>query len=91
MQAAIDKCSAAGGGTVLVPSGKFLTGTLFHQEQRRSASEPYGPRYSAAPKRPTIRADVARCGFLNAPYIDRCLIYAGEVENIAITGGSGRN
>ena len=29
IQAAIDTCSAKGGGTVLVPPGKYLTGTLF--------------------------------------------------------------
>ncbi len=29
LQAAIDACSARGGGTVLVPAGRYLTGTLF--------------------------------------------------------------
>ena len=29
LQAAIDKCSASGGGTVLVAGGNFVTGTLY--------------------------------------------------------------
>jgi len=29
IQAAIDKCSAAGGGTVKIPAGTFLSGTIF--------------------------------------------------------------
>ena len=29
LQAAIDKCSAAGGGTVLVTGGKFVAGTFY--------------------------------------------------------------
>jgi polygalacturonase len=29
LQAAIDRCHAAGGGTVLVPAGRYLTGTLY--------------------------------------------------------------
>ena len=28
IQAAIDRCTAAGGGTVVVPAGRFLSGTL---------------------------------------------------------------
>ena len=29
IQAAVDACSAAGGGTVVVPPGEYLTGTVF--------------------------------------------------------------
>ena len=29
IQAALDKCGQAGGGTVIVPPGKFLTGSLW--------------------------------------------------------------
>src|SRR6266496_5372693 len=29
LQAAIDKCNAAGGGTVLVAGGRYVTGTLY--------------------------------------------------------------
>ena len=29
IQAAVDACTAAGGGTVIVPSGVYVTGTIF--------------------------------------------------------------
>ncbi|HWB85326.1 MAG TPA: glycoside hydrolase family 28 protein [Bryobacteraceae bacterium] len=32
IQAAIDRCSAAGGGTIVIPKGTFLTGALFFQK-----------------------------------------------------------
>lgn len=85
IQAAIDACAADGGGTALAPSGRFLTGTLFlksnvtlHLETAATILGSADPRHYAS--------DIQRCGFVNESSIDKCLIYAEDVENIAITG-----
>ena len=38
-RAAIDACSAAGGGRVVVPAGRFLTGPIHLEEQRQPARD----------------------------------------------------
>lgn len=42
IQASIDRCSAEGGGTVVVPEGTFLTGALFLKERVRLEIEARG-------------------------------------------------
>lgn len=85
IQAAIDKCSATGGGTVLVPSGTFLTGTLFMKSNVDLHLSPTATILGST-KLSDYRTGIAGVGLLSHAYIDKCLIYAGEVENIAITG-----
>jgi polygalacturonase len=36
IQAAIDACAARGGGTVLVPAGGYVTGSLFLRSQNHA-------------------------------------------------------
>lgn len=85
IQSAIDACTAAGGGTVVVPSGTFLTGTLMMKSNvtldLAATAILLGSTNTA-----DYSAAVARCGFVTAPEIDTCLIYAGNAENVTITG-----
>ena len=76
IQAAIDACHAAGGGTVLVPGGKtFLTGTITLQSGVNLHLE-HGARLISA----TEPAD-----FPNDDL--RCMIEARGARDIALTGG----
>ncbi len=86
MQAAIDKCSASGGGTVLVTGGKFVTGTFYLKsdvtlrvDDRRGNSGQHQHCRLRHGHRPH---DVC-----NEPYMNRCLIFARDAKNISIEGG----
>lgn len=71
IQKAIDKCSFAGGGKVIIPTGRFLTGTLF----LRSNVNLY------------LENGAVLLGSTNIEdYKPDILIQAQDVENISITG-----
>jgi polygalacturonase len=85
IQAAIDTAAAAGGGTVVVPSGTWRTGTLvlksfvtLHLEPGSTLSGSTDladyPEYI-----PSLRSYVDR-------QVSRSLIYSEDAEHIAITG-----
>ncbi|MHB1457189.1 MAG: glycoside hydrolase family 28 protein [Armatimonadota bacterium] len=85
IQTAIDACTVAGGGVVFVPAGVFLTGTIvlkdnvtLHLANTATILGSTDPGDYAT--------GIARCGFEMEYLIDKCLIYAEEAENIAITG-----
>lgn len=85
IQAAIDACTADQGGTVLVPAGTFLTGTLFLKSNvtlHLAARALILGSTSLA----DYATNIARCGFVNETSIDKCLIYAENAENVGITG-----
>ncbi len=76
IQKAVDACHAAGGGTVLVPSGKvFLSGTVVLKSHVNFKVD-HGARLLGSP-------DLA--DFPNADL--RCLIEARGANDIALTGG----
>ncbi len=71
IQKAVDKCSADGGGEVLVPNGTFLTGTIrLKNNVTMHLSE---------------TAVLKGAGDMNA-YTDRAMIYAYQQDNVSITG-----
>jgi len=85
IQAAIDQCAAAGGGTVLVPAGKYLVGTLrlkshVHLHVVSNAAILGSPDLSH------YATDVEPCGFVTAAHINKCLLYAADAEDVALTG-----
>ena len=95
IQAAIDACTEGGGGTAFVPPGKFLTGTLFLKSNVRLHLAATAV-ILGSPNLDHYATDVERCGFVNVPYIDKCLLYAENAENIALSGrgtidGQGRS
>jgi hypothetical protein len=71
LQAAIDACAAAGGGTVYVPPGQYTTGTLHLHSHVRFHVEAGATVYSS--KDP-------------AAFDKRALFYAEDVDNIALEG-----
>lgn len=85
IQAAIDQCTAAGGGTVLVPAGRYLVGTLrlkshVHLHVVSTAAILGSPDLSH------YATDVEPCGFVSAAHINKCLLYAADAEDISLTG-----
>ncbi len=85
LQKAIDDRFARGGGTVVVPPGRFLTGTLVLKSRVRLWLEPGAvllgsTRLSDFPeKRPAFRS-------FTDTYTDKSLIYAEDADNISIAG-----
>lgn len=87
-QAAIDECSAAGGGTVLVRGGTFVTGTVIIKDNVNLQIAADGVLLASAnladlPERPDVQHVKAemlpRCR-------NACIIFAEECKNISITG-----
>ena len=87
LQSAIDACAKRGGGTVRIPAGRFLSGTLFvksgvHLQLDAGAVLLGSPRLDDYPVMPG--------GFRGYTdiYTDKSLLYAENAENIGI-GGAG--
>lgn len=88
IQNAIDACAAAGGGTVLVPSGLFISGTLYLKSNVELHLE-MGAELRASTRREDYNAlDVypENWGADAEGWDGRHFIIAYEVENVAITG-----
>lgn len=84
-QAAIDACHAAGGGTVFVPAGRYVMGTLQLRSRVTLHLENGATIFGSG--RIEDYPPVAG-GFTDAvgQQRNRCLIYAMEAESVAITG-----
>jgi hypothetical protein len=85
VQSAIDKCSAAGGGTVLAANGHFVVGTIYLKSDvtlriERDAS------ILGSTNIADYGTDTDRTMY-NEPYMNRCLIFARDAKNISIEGG----
>jgi hypothetical protein len=85
LQAAIDKCSGAGGGTVLVTAGKYVTGT-FYLKSDVTLQVDAGAVILGSTNIGDYTTDTDRTMY-NEPYMDRCLVFARDAKNIAIEGG----
>ena len=85
IQSAIDHCSASGGGTVPVTGGQFLTGTL-HLKSNVCLRIDAGAALLASAHISDFTADTDRTMYRGEPYMDRCLIFAKDVDNISIEG-----
>lgn len=86
IQQAIDTCHAQEGGTVLVPAGRYLIGTLFlkshvHLELTSTAV------LLGTSDLNCYASHIEPCGFVNAAHINKCLIYAEDAEGISLSGG----
>ncbi|MBC8039921.1 MAG: glycoside hydrolase family 28 protein [Opitutaceae bacterium] len=85
LQAALDACATAGGGTVTVPAGTFVTGTLRLRDHVTLHLE-----NGAVLKGSANLADYPEVigGFTDAvgQARNRCLIYAQDAVGVAITG-----
>ncbi|HUI09019.1 MAG TPA: glycosyl hydrolase family 28 protein [Bacteroidota bacterium] len=75
LQRAIDGCAAAGGGTVEIPPGDFVTGTLFLRSNIRLVIDAGGV-LRGSPRVRDYEASGRRLG----------LLYAGDAENVTVSG-----
>ena len=85
IQTAIDKCSESGGGTVYLPPGTFLSGTIYFKSGvtlRLAAGCTLLGSKNLKDYPPTIQAFRS----YTDNYTDKSLIYGENVERIAITG-----
>ena len=84
IQSAIDKCSAAGGGTVLVTNGNFVVGTIYLKSDVALRVET-GATILGSTNIADYTTDTDRTMY-NEPYMNRCLIFARNAKNITIEG-----
>ncbi len=85
IQSAIDACSQAGGGTVALSHGTFLTGTLYLRDQVTLHVD-VSAVLLASPDIDDYAQDTHHQRYRNEAALDRCLIYAEDVHDIALVG-----
>lgn len=88
LQQAIDDCHTAGGGTVVVPPGVYLTGTLHLQSHVTLHLSP-GATLRGSPRREDYNPDEVfpeNEAFRSESVTGAHLIIAYQAENVAITG-----
>jgi parallel beta-helix repeat protein len=87
LQAAVDWCAAQGGGTIVVPAGTYLIGTVC---LRSNLTLYLAPDATLLGSRDLCDYSTdTQSGFLfnsRVPLWDKCLIYAQGARNVAITG-----
>lgn len=81
IQSAIDQLYIEGGGTVVIPTGKFLTGTLYLKDNVELNLEPGAILYGS-----TNPTDYPENELKVKPGTGKALIYANGQKNISITG-----
>jgi len=85
IQKAIDACSQSGGGTVYLPAGTFLSGTIYFKSGvtlRLAAGSTLLGSKDLKDYPPTVQAFRS----YTDNYTDKSLIYGENLERIAITG-----
>ncbi len=85
IQAAIDKCSAAGGGTVYLPPGAFLSGTIY-MKGSVTLHVDSGCTLLGSTNLKDYPPTVPAFRSYTDNYTDKSLIYGEKLERIAITG-----
>lgn len=85
IQAAIDNAAAKGGGTVYVPPGRFVTGTIFFKSHIRLYLESGAVLLGS---RDINDYPLTMCRFPSGSdrYVARAMIWGEDLENIAIAG-----
>ena len=86
IQKAIDACSKSGGGTVYLPPGTFLSGTIYMKTGVTLKLDPACTLLGSKDLKdypPTVQAFRS----YTDNYTDKSLIYAEKAERIALTGG----
>jgi hypothetical protein len=86
IQAMIDACHARGGGTVLVPPGRFVTGTL-HLRNNITLELCPGAALLGSTNINDYTTNTFRMLYDDGtPALDRCLLFARNATNIAVIG-----
>lgn len=86
IQEAIDACTNAGGGRVILPAGKtYLTGTIYLKEYVTFVVE-NGAVLKGSSDIEDYATDTYKTRYKMEKHMNRCLIYAEDAKNIAIEG-----
>lgn len=86
IQAAIDKCTSNGGGTVLLDGGgKYMTGTIYLKDNV-TLSISNGTVLLGSPNYEDYTTDTHKNMYKKEPHMNRCLIFAEDASSIAIEG-----
>ena len=85
IQKAVDQCAAGGGGTVYFPPGIWLSGTIELRSHITLKLEA-GCRLLGSPNLDDYPPRVSKVRTYTEKYTARSLIYAADVENVAIRG-----
>jgi len=84
IQTAIDKCSESG-GTVYFPNGKYLSGTLY-MRSKVTIKLDVAATIMGSPDLTDYSEDTHYNRYDNEPFLDRCLIYSQDLEDISFEG-----
>lgn len=84
IQKAIDECSNNGGGTVVVPAGKFISGTILIKDGVTLNLDDNAFLLGSADITHYYMVDSFRTG--NNALLGNCFVGAVDVENVGITG-----
>ncbi len=85
IQSAIDAANSAGGGTVEVAGGNFVTGTIYLKSNVSLRIEG-GASILGSPHIADYTTDTDRTMYGGEPHMNRCLIFAKDAQNISIEG-----
>lgn len=85
IQAAIDACTAAGGGRVIIAGGRFVTGTLYLKSNVILFVEA-GAALLGSPNLADYATDTHHNMYVGEPQLDRCLLFARDADNIGLEG-----
>lgn len=82
IQAAIDAAHKAGGGRVVIPEGKYYSGTIFLKSNIHLEFENHATIYGSDDLKDYAEVPLAT----EEPHFSKCLFYVRGAENIMITG-----
>ncbi len=82
IQAAINACSKNGKGTVIIPMGTFVTGTIFLKSNVTIKMESGAELYGSSSLKDYAKVPIAT----EEPHFSKCLFYAKGQKNITIIG-----
>ena len=86
IQNAVDACHSAGGGTVVVPAGTWITGCIVLKSNVNLHLEP-GAVLLGSPDKDDYKVIVPEFeSRTNDLYVNRSIIYAEKADNISVTG-----
>jgi polygalacturonase len=85
IQNAIDECSANKGGTVYFPNGEYLTGTLYLRSNVTLFLE-VSATLLGSPLIEHYASDTHKQRYNNESFMDRCLLYGEDLDNVIFAG-----
>jgi len=85
IQSAIDACAKSGGGTVYVPAGRYLSGTLYMKSNVTLFLDA-GAVLVGSKNLKDYPVTVSKTRSYTDNYTDKSFIYAEDLENISIIG-----